>query len=200
MSRFDANWTQVSRQRQNHSRRYIEVRLEDSTVNLQPRRPILNSILLLCCLGVCSCVSVSLPKGEPRRSQDYRVKDPGAPFVSHKAELVDRAWKNPANGSIISVVSECSETADPPLSTLRDDIVRSLSETQVESEKSLSYQAREALRSLVRGKVDGVESLVDLLVFKKNGCAYVLTLITTRPGLASDQPRFDRFLGGFEAP
>jgi hypothetical protein len=169
--------------------------LEDSSVRV---RQWLGHFLFL--VSLCGCVSVSLSKGESRRSQSYTFKEPSKPFVSHTATQVDHAWKNPNSGSIVSVVSECSETADPELITLRNDIVGSLSYSKVETEQRLKYQAREALRSLVRGQVDGVESFIDILVFKKNGCSYILSLVTGPRELAVDQPHFEKFLSGFEAP
>jgi hypothetical protein len=147
-----------------------------------------------------ACVSVSLDKSKVRRSENYRVNAPASPFIRHDSTHVDHAWKNQKSGTIISVISECSESIDPALSLLRDEVLRPLTGLMIESDKEVSFQNRGAIRSFARGRVDGVDSAVDLLVFKKNGCSYVLSLVGTPADVRDDQPKFDAFLKGFEAP
>ena len=149
---------------------------------------------------VSGCVSVSLDRSEVRRSDAYKFAVPPSPFRAHQAPQVDHAWKNAQSGSIISVVSECAPNFDPSLQILRDDVVRSLTSLEVKAEKNLTFQGREALRTLVHGRVDGVDSAVDLLVFKKNGCSYILNLIGGPQTITPDLPRFEAFLSRFEVP
>ncbi len=150
--------------------------------------------------SLAGCVSVSLDQGKVQRSSAYRLSEPGSPFVSFSSDQVDRAWKNNSGGTIISVVSECSPSSDPTLTMLRNEVVGTLVDLKIETEKEVTFQGRAALRSFVTGKVDGVDSSVDILVLKKNGCSYILGLIGTPRGVRGDQAKFDKFLTGFEVP
>lgn len=158
------------------------------------------SIIMCVCAALPACVSVSLDKSQIRRSDDYKVNDPAPPFVRHESAQVDHAWKNKRTGTIISVISECSESIDPALRLMRDEVLRPLTDLTIENENEVSFQNRGAIRSLAHGKVDGVESAVDLLVFKKNGCAYVLSLVGSPAEVRADRSMFDNFLTGFQAP
>lgn len=158
------------------------------------------SIALFIFFAFSGCVSVSLNKGEVRRSEVYHWVQPGGSYAEKKSADVDRAWQNPRSGSIISVLSECTEEADPSLKILRDEVIRSLTEPKIEMEKNFAFQGREALRSQVQGRVDGVESAVDLVVLKKNGCAYILGLVATPTSIGPERPYFEEFIKGFVVP
>lgn len=147
-----------------------------------------------------ACVSVSLEGKKSKRSEGVQFEAPRAPFKKLSTSTVDVAWKNSRTGSIISFLSECSIERDLRLEALRAEVIQGLSDEKILIEDHSMYAGRAALRSSVIGSVDGVESAVDLLVFKKDGCSYVLSLVSTPNLIQQDRVVFDQFLTGFQTP
>jgi len=146
------------------------------------------------------CVSVSLESKAPQKSRDVRYQSPPSAFQKFDASQVDAAWKNNATGGIISFVSECSSQNDLRLESLRNEVLQGLNEEKITKEQTTTYSGREALRSSLSGTVDGVASALELLIFKKDGCTYILNLVSTPKTLSTDLPHFEAFLQGFKAP
>ncbi len=108
------------------------------------------------------------------------------------------AWQNQKSGNTIAVLSECSETHDPTLSDLEEDMSQALTEPKITKTEALTFEGREALRSIIEGKVDGVPVKVDVLTFKKNSCSYTLTYMGRSQGFDKDHQAFENFLKGFK--
>lgn len=161
---------------------------------------LLTSPLVILALLAGGCVSVSLGTSEVKRAQSLKITSPNKPFESISTQSADAAWKNPSSGSIISYLSACGDESDPSLHALRNDILRGLEKLRIEKEERFQFQSREALRSRVFGDVDGVTSFVDLVVFKKNSCNFVITLVSKPDGAEKDVANFDDFLRRFEVP
>lgn len=148
-----------------------------------------------------ACVSVSLPKDNNRNTNpNVSYTEPKAPFSKHLSPGVDAAWKNDNTGSIISYLSDCSTTYDPTLEAATDEVVQGILEQKVLKQNKISYQGREALQTQLRGRVDGVDSSIDITVFKKNGCLYILNLVASPLAIEGDRSFFENFLKGFRAP
>ena len=147
-----------------------------------------------------SCVSVSLENKTVKRSADAQAQSPAAPFEKINAEQVDGAWKNSKTGNIISFLSDCTKNTDPSLESLHYETLQGLQDEKILSENRITYLERDALRSSITGKVDGIVSSLDLLIFKKNGCSYVLSFISTPKTRNEDLPYFEKFLNGFRVP
>ncbi|MGE0761647.1 MAG: hypothetical protein AB7N80_00070 [Bdellovibrionales bacterium] len=144
------------------------------------------------------CVSVSIEGKKSRRSENLSYQTPLEPFQKIAAEQVDVAWKNQKTGAIISVVSDCGSDLDPTLEALRSEILQGISNENITREDRITFLGRAALRSWVSGKVDGVETALDLMIVKKDGCSYVFTLVSTPPQVVADRPFFERFLQGVQ--
>ncbi len=163
-------------------------------------RHFITSIFLGLALLLSSCVSVNIKPKAAARSTEYKYQAPDSSFTKLDHDQTDLAWQNQKNGNTIAVLSECSENRDPSLNDLENEMLQVLSNTKISSTQNLVFEDREALRSVIEGKVDGIPVKVDVLTFKKNSCAYTLTYMGRANGFDKDQVVFERFLKGFKVP
>lgn len=148
------------------------------------------------------CVSVNIPRPSQEKAKVELGFSPPSPFRKKAVDglSADSVWMNADNGNSISYLTQCGDDADPTLESLRHEVLVGLSDVTVVSQDKFSFNAREALRSQVRGLVDGVETQMDVVVFKKNRCIYTLALTGVGTRMAQDRSTFQRFLDGFKAP
>jgi hypothetical protein len=144
------------------------------------------------------CVSVNLKPKTAQHSIDYKYLTPDSSFQKIESEQTDLAWQNQKSGNTIAVLTECSETADPSLTDLEADMTQVLNESKVVKTENLMFEEREALRSMIEGKVDGIAVKLDVLTFKKNSCSYTLTYMGRAQGFEKDHSAFDSFVKGFK--
>ncbi len=158
------------------------------------------SILIL----LSACVSVGIGGGgggsQSKKADDVQFVAPAKPFEKFDAVHVDHAWKNEKNGNSISYLSECNTVADPSLENIHRGLVSSIDNVANIEKQLFQFNGRESLRSTATGQVDGVSSKFDLVVFKKNGCTYILSYVATEANFDSNHKDFDRFLDGFKSP
>ena len=157
-------------------------------------------IITLMLLTNTSCVSVSLGQREIKRASGIRLTEPSAPLAKISRSDVDAAWKNSANGNLLSYISDCQDETDPPLDMIVQGALGGLSELQMESKESPLVQGREARRVKASGKVDGVPTKIDLVTFKRDNCIYILSYVGVEKSFGVDHAQFDQFLKGFQAP
>jgi hypothetical protein len=146
------------------------------------------------------CVSVSLGPPHPTHSSGVRFTAPPKPFEKSSAENVDEIWRDPKNGNAISYLSECNDPADPTLHAIEQGVLSGLYPYTYISQEDTTYEGRAARRALVKGVVDGVPSLVDLLIFKRNNCLYILSYVGLEQHHHQQQKAFEDFIAGFHAP
>ena len=150
--------------------------------------------------ALSSCVSVSIANHEAKHASDVKVQEPAPPFTAEKRNDVDAAWKDSRNGNLISFLSDCQDDTDPGLDTIVQGALAGLNDLHIESMHSPTIQGREARRAVATGKVDGVPSKIDLLVFKRNRCIFILTYVGVAQSFAENHSQFDHFVDGFHAP
>jgi hypothetical protein len=161
----------------------------------------LNFLTLFCVFVCASCVTVKLGKdADGVRAVGIKVKEPASPFMKDPQEEVDASWKNPKNGNVISYLSDCSDKTDPPLDHIVQGTLSGLNDLHFDSTESPMVQSREARRVVASGKVDGVPSQIELLVFKRNMCIYILSYVGVKKTFAENRREFQAFLDGFVAP
>lgn len=148
------------------------------------------------------CVSVKLSTAEDdtKRAQGVTYSTPPSPFVKTNSADVDASWQNGKNGNVISYLSDCKDPSDPPLDSIVSSAVAGLNDLKFESRENVDIQGREGRRVLASGKVDGVASLIDMMVFKRNHCIYILTYAGVKEAFPSNRETFNKFIQGFRAP
>jgi hypothetical protein len=158
-------------------------------------------IFILSVLLCSGCVTVNLGNtNKGKKAAGVSYKDPAGPFQKEAREDVDAAWKNPKNGNVISFLSDCKDPSDPPLEHIVQGVISGLTDLKVDSTDTAMYQGREARRVVAGGKVDGVPSAIDLLVFKRNMCIYILSYVGVKKAFAENRGDFEKFIEGFKAP
>lgn len=158
-------------------------------------------LILLFASFLTGCLTVKLGKdGAGKRAEGVKFNEPAAPFQKDAKEDVDGAWQNPKNGNVISFLSDCGDKSDPPLDHIVQGTLSGLNDLKIESEESPMYQGRGARRVLASGKVDGVPSQIDLMVFKRNTCIYILSYVGVQKSFPENRQAFQGFLDGFTAP
>ncbi len=115
--------------------------------------------------------------------------------VNHQNDL---AWHNAAKGAVMHVDSDCDSGLDIPLTALRSHLLIGFTEREVVEEEVVPMDGREALRTHLNAKLDGVPREILLQILKKDDCVYDFGLITP-PGAAFDEALedFDALLAGF---
>jgi len=110
----------------------------------------------------------------------------------------DLAWHNEAKEAVIHVDSDCDPALDIPLTALRSHLIIGFTEREVLDEELVPMDGREALRTRLSAKLDGVPRDILLQILKKDDCVYDFGLITP-PGPSFEEALADfyRMLAGF---
>lgn len=146
------------------------------------------------------CVTVKLGAPQSQRAEGVVWNEPGRPFEREKRDDVDTAFKNPKNGNVISFLSDCKDPSDPSLDAIVAGVLSGLTDLKVEQREHNSFLGREAQRVHASGKVDGVPTGIELMVFKRNQCIFILSYVGVRNSFAENRNDFNRFIQGFKAP
>lgn len=86
---------------------------------------------------------------------------------------------------------------DASLRVLTSHLHAGISDKKTKSESPMMLDGREALRSVVEGKVDGIAVIIDSVVIKKDNCLFDFVLISNPTKVSSAVVDFEKFFGGF---
>jgi hypothetical protein len=108
------------------------------------------------------------------------------------------AFRSEEERSTVLVNGRCGQDGDDvPLAALTAHLFLQFTERNVEEEETLPFDGREARRTVLQAKLDGVPRRLEVVVTKKDGCVYDFVLITAPESFAAARPGFDRFVAGF---
>lgn len=170
----------------------------------RPRPRSVATASLIAAALVAGCGGARVSKGHAgthvkRADTRYTVGALGAGWseVALDREESDVAWADPA-GSVIQVSARCEADLDIPLEALTLHLLIGFTEREMVGQARIPLDAREALRTRVRAKLDGVPRELDLVVLKKNECVYDFALVGA-PGQGVEAARgaFEALLAGF---
>ncbi len=103
-----------------------------------------------------------------------------------------------AASGVISANATCRDDAEAtPLSSLTQQMLIGYTDRKVESQTTVPLDAREALRTRVGVKLDGVPMMLDLYVMKRNGCIFDLSYAAPPADFARGHGAFQGFVDGF---
>lgn len=167
------------------------------------------TVLALLTSGI-GCVSVNIGTSKTEKSSGVAYSNPSGSFSQIKNERADAAWNNAGTGSTIAFQSNCGDSADTSLESIAQDLFAGFEENKDLRNERIPFDGREALDREIEGKVDGVMTRVRAIIYKKNRCSYVLTLVALTKTLVADNARkagingdvaeFERFANSFKAP
>lgn len=128
----------------------------------------------------------------------YRVGALGGGWRLVHQEGAAVGYYSEAVGGVIEANATCRDDAEAaPLSTLTRHLLIGYTDRRIEEQRTLSLDGREALRTRVSAKLDGVPMTLDLLVLKRNGCIFDLSYAAPPDAFARGAGDFTRFVDGF---
>lgn len=149
-------------------------------------------------LAVCpACISFKISP-DIQKSQTVSHQAPQSPFILTQSKNADRAWIDPATGSIISFQSICNESLDPNLETILQKSTSELIDKKFLKRTKMQYNGRQSERVLVSGQLDGVTIHLEFLFFKKNSCSYTLSFISLPEHFNKGTDAFNNFIRDFK--
>ncbi|MDB4968488.1 MAG: hypothetical protein JWN44_4177 [Myxococcales bacterium] len=105
---------------------------------------------------------------------------------------------NEAVGAVIEANATCRDDAEAaPLPTLTRQLLIGYTDRKIEKQETVPLAEREALRTRVDAKLDGVPMALDLYVLKRNGCIFDLSYAAPPDAFARGSGDFARFVDGF---
>lgn len=102
----------------------------------------------------------------------YDIGLPGEGWKPLQLDRADVAWHHPGLGAGLLVNSACEGVQDSPLIGLTNELLIGTTEREILEQNLVPWSKREALESIVTGKLDGVPRKRALFVLKKDGCVY----------------------------
>jgi hypothetical protein len=105
---------------------------------------------------------------------------------------------SPTVGGVILVSASCRDDADAaPLTALTNRLLIGYTERRTLSQDLVALDRREALRTVLEAKLDGVAIILDLYVLKRDGCILDLSLAAPAARYPKGRADFDRFVIAF---
>lgn len=114
---------------------------------------------------------------------------------SYRAILFNHAEKN----RTITVSAFCKGSFDDaPLQVLTNQLLYNVTGQKQRTRKSLMLDGREALRTVVAGRVDGALVMLDAVALKMNECVFDFVYVSQPEDYESGVSDFEGFYGGFK--
>lgn len=159
-------------------------------------RPVLAGLIGVL-LSACGGPSL---QGDVYRDREarYRIGDLGDGWQPISVSGNDLAWRHPGWGALAQVNATCDPFQDVPLTSLTNHLVIGFTDREWHDQRTVPLDGREALRSRVTARLDGVPRELLLYVLKKDECTYDFALVAA-PGDSwpSAESAFDGFVQGF---
>ena len=155
----------------------------------------------LLCLVLVGCAGSQGSYSDGRfrsESASYDVMPPGAGWQEVTLPTANAAWHNAQLQAALMVNSHCAGVSDSPLEGLTSDLLMGMTEQQILSQERVPSSKREALQSIVTGKLDGVPRKLELFVMKKDGCVYDIVLDASPEHFESARTAFAKVRDGFD--
>lgn len=160
--------------------------------------PMLRSVTLLGLVFLLAGCRGGLAAGTyTRDGLAYRVAEPRTPWRVVAFEDNDLAWASPS-GHVLAINATCTGHEDPQLEVLTNHLVFGFTEREWQSKTKMQLDGRDALRSKVKAKLDGVPVSLELVVLKKNGCVHDISYVSPLGREAQHQAEFEALVAGFK--
>jgi hypothetical protein len=158
------------------------------------RLPLLFPLLLGVLLAGCAGQAFD---GQVYRRDDlvFRVGPVPASWQPIEVDGALVAYRDDSNEATVALSGRCGlDGDDVPLSALTHHLFLQFTEREIQSQKLTELDGREALRTELSAKLDGVPMRYLVYVLKKDGCVYDFMLIG---GNGAGVSSFERFVQGF---
>ncbi len=110
------------------------------------------------------------------------------------------AFRDEANSGSIMIGGHCDRKDDDvPLEALTNHLVMGTTDREPIAEEAFPLDGREAKRTRLFAKLDGVKMGFDIVVLKKDGCVYDLVYVGKSDAFEKGASAFDSVVSGFRA-
>jgi hypothetical protein len=128
----------------------------------------------------------------------YRVGPLGSEWQEVKRDGGSIGFFNQKLGAVVQSNATCRDDAEAaPLEALTRQLLIGYTEREHKEQEKIPLAGREALRTRVDAKLDGVPVSLDLIVLRRNGCIYDLSYAAPPDQYDVGRPQFDAFVNGF---
>lgn len=160
----------------------------------------LRGVIIVGLLGaLTACRGVLAAGSFTHEGVSYRVVVPeGKEWRRVDFEDNDLAWLSTTSAHMIAINSTCTGHEDPPLEILTNHLVIGFTDKEVIKREAFKLDGRDALRSWIHAKIDGVPTSLELVVLKKNGCVHDFTYVSPVGEEGKYQKDFDALIDGFK--
>lgn len=157
------------------------------------------ALALLAATLVTACSGPSFEGGVYRdRAVAFRLGE--IPPSWRRIEVTDAkmAFRDDAAQTTTLVNARCGQDAeDAPLASLTQHLFLLFTEREIVEQTLVPLDNREALRTVLFAKLDGVPKAFDVYVMKKDGCVYDFVQVSAPETFEASRPAFTRFVSGF---
>lgn len=155
-----------------------------------------------CCLPtllLLGCGGPSFDGSVYRGSQvAFRVGETPTDWRKIDADGALLAFRDDAGRATVAVNGRCGlDGDDVPLAALTHHLFLNFTQRNVIEQKTIVLDGREALRSELTAKLDGVPKRFVVYVLKKDGCVYDFLWIGSLDAPPASEQAFQRFVLGF---
>jgi hypothetical protein len=157
------------------------------------RHPVLAAVLLStgCSAGL---------QGDTFHGQGFAFRIGAIPESWRRVEVSHAAlaFRDDRDGATVVVNARCGlDAEDVPLESLTQHLFLRFTEREILEQAVIPFDQREAMRTVVTAKLDGVPMKFDVWVLKKDGCVYDFAYMTAPPRFLRGAEEFERFVRGF---
>jgi hypothetical protein len=128
----------------------------------------------------------------------FRIAPP--PVTWKRVELTHAAlaFRDEGDEATVVVNARCGlDGEDVPLGALTQHLFLRFTERDVVEQTVIPFDHREAMRTVLVAKLDGVPMKFDVWVLKKDGCVYDLDFMAPPARFERGAGEFERFVRGF---
>jgi hypothetical protein len=150
-------------------------------------------------LGLGACASATWD-GQVYRGEAVNFRAGRIPPTWRRLDADDAllTFRDSLRDIVISVNGRCGKDGDDvPLEALTQHLFMYFTDRQILAQGKISLDGRDALRTELAAKLDGVPRQFIVYVLKKNGCVYDFIFIATPSVDAGAKAEFDQFVAGF---
>jgi hypothetical protein len=170
----------------------------NASVGRRPMRRLLRPLLFAAVLGAAGC-GAGLT-GDIFHGDGYAFRIGVLPEGWQRIDVTHTAlaFRDARDGGTIAVNGRCGvDGEDVPLAALTQHLFIRFTDREILEQAVVPFDQREAMRTVLTAKLDGVPMQFDVWVLKKDGCVYDLAFMAAPPRFARGAAEFERFVHAF---
>lgn len=156
--------------------------------------------IALCVIAAAGCAARFDGRTYRGDGFEFRVAEPPASWRPMKATGAALSFEDSTTGGQILVNARCDRDGeDVPLRSLTQHLFIRFTERETHSESVVPFDGREAMRTDISAKLDGVQHRFVVWVMKKDQCVYDLLYFATPERFEQGAASFESWIREFSA-